>query len=62
MNLKQKKLLNYVLVGVMAAMIFVTTYFLKIPITTPAGPTMIKVSNILIQQQIVIYNQKILYT
>ena len=48
MNLKQKKLLNYVLVGVMAAMIFVTTYFLKIPITTPAGPTMIKVSNILI--------------
>ncbi len=48
MNLKQKKLLNYVLTAVMAAMIFVTTYFLKIPVTTPAGPTMLKVSNILI--------------
>lgn len=48
MNLKQKKLLNYVLVGVMAAMIFVTTFFLKIPITTPAGQTMLKVSNILV--------------
>ncbi len=48
MNLKQKKLLNYVLVGVMAAMIFVTTFFLKIPISTPAGQTMLKVSNILI--------------
>ena len=48
MNLKQKKLLNYVLTAVMAAMIFVATYFLKIPISTPAGPTMLKVSNILI--------------
>ncbi len=48
MNIRQKKLLNYVLTAVMAAMIFVTTYFLKIPIATPAGPTMLKVSNILI--------------
>lgn len=48
MNIRQKKLLNYVLAAVMAAMIFVATYFLKIPITTPAGPTMLKVSNILI--------------
>lgn len=48
MNLKQKNLLNYVLVAVMAAMIFVATYFLKIPIATPAGQTMLKVSNILI--------------
>ncbi len=48
MKLKQKKLLNYILVGVMAAMIFVTTSFLKIPISTPAGQTMLKVSNILI--------------
>ncbi len=29
----------------MAAMIFVTTYFLKIPIATPAGQTMLKISN-----------------
>jgi len=35
-----------VFVAVMAAMVFVTTYFLKIPIMTPAGPTMIKVANI----------------
>lgn len=48
MNLKQKKLLNYVLAAVMAAMIFTATYFLKIPIATPAGQTMLKVSNILI--------------
>lgn len=47
MNEKQKKLTQYALVGVMAAMIFVTTYFLKIPIVTPAGQTMLKVSNIL---------------
>lgn len=48
MNIRQKKLLNYVLAAVMAAMIFVATYFLKIPISTPAGQTMLKVSNILI--------------
>ena len=48
MNLKQTKLLNYILSAVMAAMIFVTTYFLKIPIATPAGQTMLKVSNILV--------------
>ena len=47
-NVKQKKLINYVLTALMAAMIFVTTYFLKIPVPTPAGQTMIKVSNILI--------------
>lgn len=47
MGEKQKKLIQYVLVGVMAAMIFVTTYFLRIPIATPAGQTMLKVSNIL---------------
>lgn len=47
MNFKQKQLIRYILAAVMAAMIFVATYFLKIPITTPAGPTMIKVSNIL---------------
>ena len=45
---KQKKLQQYILTAVMAAMIFVTTMFLKIPISTPAGPTMLKVSNILI--------------
>jgi len=34
-------------VGVLAALVFVTTYFLKIgPIATPAGPTMIKVGNV----------------
>ncbi len=34
-------------VGVLAALVFVATYFLKIgPIATPAGPTMIKVGNI----------------
>ncbi|MBQ5566010.1 MAG: ECF transporter S component, partial [Clostridia bacterium] len=48
MNIKENKLLKIVFVGVMAAMIFVTTYFLKIPISTPAGQTMLKVSNILV--------------
>ena len=45
MDNKTKKLLNYVFAALMAAMIFVTTYFLKIPIATPAGQTMLKVSN-----------------
>lgn len=45
---KQQKLLYYVFAALMAAMIFVTTYFLKIPITTPAGQTMLKVSNVLV--------------
>lgn len=36
------------LVGVLSALIFTATYFLKIgPIPTPAGPTLIKVGNIL---------------
>ncbi len=48
MNMKQKRLLNGVLAALMAAMIFVATYFLKIPISTPAGTTMLKVSNILV--------------
>ena len=47
-NTKQKKLLYYVFAALMSAMIFVTTYFLKIPIPTPAGQTMLKVSNILV--------------
>ncbi|MEE3449722.1 MAG: ECF transporter S component [Acutalibacteraceae bacterium] len=48
MKLKEKKFLNYVFAAVMAAMIFVSTYFLKIPVSTPAGQTMLKVSNILV--------------
>ena len=48
MNQKHKKILYYVFAALMAAMIFVTTYFLKIPVATPAGQTMLKVSNILI--------------
>ena len=34
------------MVGVMAAVCFVTTMFLSIPIPTPAGQTMVKVANI----------------
>lgn len=33
-------------IGVMAAIIFVATYFIKIPIQTPTGPSMIKIGNI----------------
>ncbi|MEG2429773.1 MAG: ECF transporter S component, partial [Oscillospiraceae bacterium] len=33
------------IVGVMAAIIFALTYFVKIPIPTPAGQTMLKVAN-----------------
>ncbi len=36
-----------VYVGMMAAMIFVATYFLKFEIQTPTGPVMIKTANIL---------------
>lgn len=36
-----------VFVGVMAALIFVSTYFIRIEIQTPTGPTNIKVGNIL---------------
>lgn len=32
-------------VGVMAAIIFVLTYFVKITVVTPAGPTMLKIAN-----------------
>ena len=34
------------IIGVMAAIIFVATYFIKIPIQTPTGPSMIKIGNI----------------
>ena len=47
-NVKQKKKItvyDLVVVGLMAAICFVVTYFIKIPITTPVGPTMIKVAN-----------------
>ena len=45
----QKKLNVHKLsfVGVMAAMIFVATYFLRIEIMTPVGPTNLKTANIL---------------
>lgn len=41
-------LYDMVVVGVMAAIIFVLTYFVQIPIPTPAGQTMIKSANIFI--------------
>ncbi|MEM1484584.1 ECF transporter S component [Oscillospiraceae bacterium PP1C4] len=47
--MKTKKFSTYdiVIVGVMAAVCFATTVFLKIgPIPTPAGPTMIKMGNV----------------
>lgn len=37
---------DLVMVGVMAAVCFVTTMFLKFEIPTPTGPTMIKVANV----------------
>lgn len=42
-----KKFTTYdiVAIGVMTAIIFVLTYFIKIPIPTPAGTTMLKVAN-----------------
>lgn len=42
---KKFSVYDLVIVGVMAAMIFVLTYFIKIPIPTPAGETMLKVAN-----------------
>ncbi len=39
-------LYDIVLIGVMAAVCFVTTMFLKFDIPTPTGPTMIKTANI----------------
>lgn len=38
---------DIVVVGLMAAIIFVTTSFIKIQIPTPTGPTMLKVANII---------------
>lgn len=45
MDKSRERLYGIVFVGVMAAMVFVTTFFLKIQIATPAGPTMLKVGN-----------------
>ncbi|MEA5038413.1 MAG: ECF transporter S component [Clostridiaceae bacterium] len=47
--MKEKRNLIYklVFVGVMAAMIFVATMFLRIEIPTPTGPTNLKTANIL---------------
>ena len=39
--------IDLVVVGLMAAIIFVTTSFIKIQIPTPTGPTMLKVANII---------------
>lgn len=38
-------LYDMVIVGVMAAICFVVTYFIKIEIPTPAGPVMLKLAN-----------------
>lgn len=43
----KNKTYEMVVVGIMAAMVFVTSFFLKIEIPTPAGPTMLKVGNIM---------------
>lgn len=50
-NGKKKKLFglyDIVMVGVMAAIVFVLTYFVKIQIPTPTGPVMFKTANIFI--------------
>lgn len=39
-------LYDIVVIGLMAAVCFVTTYFLRIEIPTPSGPTNIKIGNI----------------
>ncbi len=44
---KENLLYRVIYTGLMAAMIFVATYFFKIEIATPAGPTMLKVGNVL---------------
>lgn len=41
-------LYDIVMVGVMAAIVFVLTYFVKIQIPTPTGPVMFKTANIFI--------------
>ena len=49
--MKRKSLFNLqdmVIVGVMAAIVFVLTYFVKIQIPTPTGPVMFKAANIFI--------------
>ncbi|MEF9895081.1 MAG: ECF transporter S component [Clostridia bacterium] len=43
---RNQKLYGVVFTGLMAAMVFVATMFLKIEIPTPTGPTMLKVGNI----------------
>lgn len=43
---KQKALYRLVFAALMAAMVFVSTSFLKIDIMTPVGPTMLKSGNI----------------
>ena len=45
--MSNKTLHKMVFTGMMAAFVFVATYFLKIHIPTPAGPTMLKTGNIL---------------
>ena len=45
--MNSKTLHRMVFTGMMAAFVFVATYFLKIHIPTPAGPTMLKTGNIL---------------
>jgi len=45
MNKQREHLYGIVFTGMMAAIVFVTTYFLKIEIMTPAGPAMLKVGN-----------------
>lgn len=38
---------DVIVVGLMAAMVFATTFFIKIEIPTPAGPAMLKTGNII---------------
>lgn len=47
MSNKRNTIYKLVFVGVMAAMIFVATMFLRIEIPTPTGPTNLKTANIL---------------
>lgn len=43
---KRNSTYKIIVVALMAALVFVTTFFIKIEIPTPAGPTMLKVGNI----------------
>lgn len=47
MNKPKFSVYTLAVIGLMAAMVFVATYFLRIEIPTPAGPTNLKVGNIL---------------